>query len=72
MAHTHEFDCIVCGSHFESSKDLAKHNEEAHLSTATGTERPRVRIEDEITDAERDRNPGQGFRDPRNDTSDRT
>jgi hypothetical protein len=40
MAHTHEYDCIVCGAHFDSSKDLAEHNEE-HLRTATGMERPR-------------------------------
>lgn len=71
MAHTHEYDCIVCGSHFDSSKDLAKHNEDAHLRTATGTERPRVRVEDEITDVH-DRNPGQGFVDPRSDPSRRT
>ncbi len=41
MAHTHEFDCIVCGAHFDSSKDLSRHNEREHLRSATGTERPR-------------------------------
>jgi hypothetical protein len=41
MAHTHEYDCIVCGAHFDSSKDLAHHNEEQHLRNATGMERPR-------------------------------
>ena len=41
MAHTHEYDCIVCGAHFDSSEDLAKHNEAQHISQATGMERPR-------------------------------
>ena len=41
MAHTHEFDCIVCGAHFDTSKDLARHNENQHLRTATGMEKPR-------------------------------
>ena len=41
MAHTHEYDCIVCGAHFDSSDDLAKHNEAQHISRATGMERPR-------------------------------
>ena len=30
MAHTHEFDCIVCGAHLDSEEDLARHNEENH------------------------------------------
>jgi hypothetical protein len=41
MAHTHEYDCIVCGAHFDSSKDLARHNEEEHLKHAKGMEVPR-------------------------------
>jgi len=41
MAHTHEYDCIVCGAHFDSSEDLAKHNEAQHISHAQGMERPR-------------------------------
>jgi hypothetical protein len=41
MAHTHEYDCIVCGAHFDSSRDLSKHNESEHLRNATGMERPR-------------------------------
>lgn len=40
MAQT-QYDCIVCGAHFESSQDLSKHNREQHLKQATGTERPR-------------------------------
>ena len=23
MAHTHEYDCVVCGAHFDSQDDLA-------------------------------------------------
>ena len=41
MAHTHEYDCIVCGAHLDSSEQLAKHNKENHLKGASGNERPR-------------------------------
>ena len=41
MEHTHEYDCIVCGAHFDSSKDLSRHNEQQHLKGAAGMERPR-------------------------------
>jgi hypothetical protein len=41
MAHTHEYDCIVCGAHFDSSKDLHRHNQDQHVKTATGMEKPR-------------------------------
>ena len=41
MAHTHEYDCIVCGAHLDSSEQLAKHNKEQHLKNATGMEKPR-------------------------------
>ena len=30
MEHTHEFDCIVCGAHFDSQEDLARHDRERH------------------------------------------
>lgn len=30
MAHTHEYDCIVCGAHFDSEKELDRHNQERH------------------------------------------
>jgi hypothetical protein len=30
MTHTHEYDCIVCGAHFDSQDDLAKHDRETH------------------------------------------
>jgi uncharacterized C2H2 Zn-finger protein len=67
----HQYDCIVCGSHFENSKDLTRHNESAHLSTATGTERPRTDTGDPtVADGyKQDRNPRQGFEDPRTDSS---
>jgi len=30
MEHTHEYDCIVCGAHFDSESDLARHDRETH------------------------------------------
>lgn len=42
MEHTHEYDCIVCGAHFDDSQSLARHNKEKHLKTATGMEKPRI------------------------------
>lgn len=30
MAHTHEFDCVVCGAHFDSQDDLAQHDRKSH------------------------------------------
>lgn len=30
MEHTHEYDCIVCGAHFDSQDDLARHDREQH------------------------------------------
>lgn len=41
MAQTQQYDCIVCGAHFDSSKALLHHNEEQHLKKATGMEKPR-------------------------------
>jgi hypothetical protein len=32
MAHTHEFDCIVCGAHFDDEKTLQHHNQDTHAS----------------------------------------
>jgi hypothetical protein len=42
MAQTQQYDCIVCGAHFESSKDLLRHNQSEHLANATGMEKPRT------------------------------
>ena len=36
MAHTHEFDCIVCGAHFDDEKTLQRHNEEKLTPSARG------------------------------------
>lgn len=30
MAHTHEFDCVVCGAHFDDEKTLQRHNQDKH------------------------------------------
>lgn len=30
MAHTHEFDCNICGAHFDRESDLQKHSMEQH------------------------------------------
>ena len=30
MAHTHEYDCIVCGAHFDDERSLQSHNQESH------------------------------------------
>jgi hypothetical protein len=30
MAHTHEYDCVVCGAHLDSQEELGKHNEQYH------------------------------------------
>lgn len=70
MAHTHEYDCIVCGAHFDSSKDVARHNEEVHLKNATGMEHPRATPADVKPAYDmRDRNLRQGDLDPDNDGS---
>lgn len=70
MAHTHEYDCIVCGAHFDSSKDVARHSDEVHLKTAKGMERPREQPAKVVPAYDmRDRNPRQGTLDPDNDPS---
>jgi hypothetical protein len=28
--HTHEYDCVVCGAHFDDEKTLQRHNAENH------------------------------------------
>jgi hypothetical protein len=30
MAHTHEYDCVVCGAHFDSQEDLHAHDMARH------------------------------------------
>ena len=56
MARTHEYDCIVCGAHLDSSEQLARHNQELHIKTATGMERPRTDRDDD-SDKREDRPP---------------
>ena len=61
MAHTHEFDCIVCGAHFDDEKTLQSHNQESHKpklaidpsapAEPMGTERARHKRDD--VDAEK-------------------
>ena len=55
MEHTHEYDCIVCGAHFDDSKTLARHNEEKHLKNATGMERPRTTDDRDLNEEDRQR-----------------
>ncbi len=38
MAHTHEFDCKVCGAHLDSRQDLDQHTRKNHPGQqATGS-----------------------------------
>ncbi len=30
MEHTHEYDCVVCGAHFDSQEALHRHDEATH------------------------------------------
>jgi len=43
MAHTHEFDCRICGAHLDSQSDLDQHNRKEHTqntqSSNSSTER---------------------------------
>jgi hypothetical protein len=41
MTHTHEYDCIVCGAHFDNGDDLDRHNHAEHIRNAVGMEVPR-------------------------------
>jgi hypothetical protein len=53
-AKAHEYDCIVCGAHFDNSQDLSRHNEQVHLKNAQGMERPREDDDREHERAETD------------------
>jgi hypothetical protein len=57
MAHTHEYDCIVCGAHLDSSEQLSRHNRDLHLRTATGMERPRRDTGDEREERDKREDP---------------
>lgn len=65
MAHTHEYDCIVCGAHFDSMEELARHDSAVHepkvdvardASEPIGTEHRRADAGDD--DASRRETPG--------------
>lgn len=30
MEHTHEYDCVVCGAHFDSQEALHRHDQATH------------------------------------------
>ena len=38
MAHTHEFDCKICGDHLDSQRELDQHNLDQHTQQASGIE----------------------------------
>jgi hypothetical protein len=38
MAHTHEFDCKVCGAHLDSRQDLDRHNREKHPTASKNSQ----------------------------------
>jgi len=35
MAHTHEFDCRVCGAHLDSQRELDEHTKKTHTAQAS-------------------------------------
>ncbi len=35
MAHTHEFDCPICGAHLDSRKQLDQHSSKEHSQHAS-------------------------------------
>ncbi len=37
MAHTHEFDCPICGAHLDSRKELGEHARKEHSHTASAS-----------------------------------
>jgi hypothetical protein len=67
MAHTHEFDCVVCGAHFDDEKTLQAHNQDKHAPQVAidprapaepmGTERPRERDDKHPRPESRDGSP---------------
>src|SRR5262245_30183927 len=30
MTHSHEYNCVVCGAHFDNEKDLQRHDRDQH------------------------------------------
>jgi len=37
MAHTHEFDCRICGAHLDSREELDRHNSKEHGQQASSS-----------------------------------
>jgi len=62
MAHTHEFNCIVCGERFDDERTLQHHNTDQHTTKQaihvraqaepTGTERSRQKTDEKQPRAE--------------------
>jgi hypothetical protein len=40
MAHTHEFDCKVCGAHLDSRTELDQHNLKRHPEMRAASGQP--------------------------------
>ena len=60
--HTHEFDCVVCGAHFDDEKTLQRHNQDQHApKLAIDTRAPAEPIGNERP--RRDKHPRAGTRD---------
>ena len=38
MAHTHEFDCRICGAHLDSQQELDKHKRAKHTVQASASD----------------------------------
>jgi len=36
MEHTHEFDCVICGAHFDSESALQRHDRANHAPKKAG------------------------------------
>jgi hypothetical protein len=56
MEHTHEYDCVVCGAHFDSQDDLARHDREKHTPALSAD--PSARAEPMGTEHRRVPDPG--------------
>ena len=61
MAHTHEFDCVVCGAHFDDEKTLQRHNQEKHTPQVADSRAPAEPIGNERP--RHDKHPDAGARD---------
>jgi len=46
MAHTHEFDCKICGAHLDSREELEQHRKKQHTAQASSPSNPNVNASD--------------------------